>query len=141
MTDFSRRLQHMMDEHLLQAVDIVTKSDGYITKSNISQWLNDRCKPSSKKIAILSDIFGCNPNYLLGLTDDPTPPNLEQLTNEAKLCDLMSKCYGRESYRIVKLYLTLNEEGRKAAYKRIEELTRLEEYVVKRDTSAGKKAI
>lgn len=140
MNDFSRRLQHMMDENLLQAVDIVTRSNGYITKSNVSQWLNNRCKPSSKKIAVLSDIFNCNPNYLLGLTDDPTPPNLEQLTNEAKLCDLMSKCYGRESYRIVKLYLTLNEEGRKAAFKRVEELTRLEEYV-KRDQDAGRKAI
>ena len=55
MNDFSRRLQHMMDENLLQAVDIVTRSNGYITKSNVSQWLNNRCKPSSKKIAVLSD--------------------------------------------------------------------------------------
>lgn len=138
MNEFSRRLQHLMDDHLYQAIDVVTKSDGYITKSNISQWLKGLCEPSSKKIAVLSDIFNCNPNYLLGLTDDPSPVNMESLTNEAKLCDLMSKCYGRESYQIVKLYLTLNEDGRKAAYKRVEELTRLEEYTLKKKDIKGK---
>ena len=140
MNEFSKRLQHLMDEQGLQAVDIVTKSNGYITKSNVSQWLNNRCEPSAKKISMLSDIFGCNPNYLLGLTDDPTPPNLEKLANEAKICDLMSKCFGKDSYKIVELYLSLNQRGKTTAYKRVEELTRLDKYT-KKEPSAGEKAI
>lgn len=141
MTDFKHRLQKLMDEYNYQAVDIVNKSNGYITKSNLSQWLKGLCEPSSKKISVLADIFGCNPNYLLCLTDDPSPVNIETLTNEAKLCDLMSKCYGSESYKIVKMYMSLNDDGKKAAFERIQELTQLEKYTVKRDTVLQKKEI
>ena len=140
MTEFSLRLQNLMDEHGFQAVDIVNRSGGYITKSNLSQWLKGLCEPSSKKISSLANIFGCNPNYLLCLTDDPSPVNMETLTNEAKLCDLMSKCYGQESYQIVRMYLTLNEDGRAAAFERVEELTHLEKFVRKKNDSFQKMA-
>lgn len=130
MNEFNQRLHDLM---------IAAKSNGHITKSNVSQWLNGSCKPSDKKISILSDIFKCNPNYLLGLTDDSTPPNLEKRASEAKLCDLMSKCFGQDSYRIVGLYLSLNKHGKATAYKRVEELTRLEEYI-KKEPAAEEKA-
>jgi transcriptional regulator with XRE-family HTH domain len=129
-----------MDEFRFQPVDIVERSHGRISKSNMSQWMNDRCKPSSEKIAMLSDIFGCNPNYLLCLTDDPTPVNMDSLTQEVQICDLMKKCYGSEAYEVVRMYLKLNDEGRKAAAERIEELTHLDKFV-KRDSLTRKTAM
>lgn len=140
MSEFTKRLLSLMNEYNYQAVDIVERSNGYITKSNMSQWMYDRCKPSSKKIAMLSDIFGCNPNYLLCLTDDPTPVNMESLTQEVQICDLMKKCYGTEAYEVVRMYLKLNDEGRKAAAERIEELTHLDKFV-KRDSVTRRQAM
>lgn len=113
MNEFNQRLHDLM---------IAAKSNGHITKSNVSQWLNGSCKPSGKKISI-----------------DSTPPNLEKRASEAKLCDLMSKCFGQDSYRIVGLYLSLNKHGKATAYKRVEELTRLEEYI-KKEPAAEEKA-
>jgi hypothetical protein len=64
----------------------------------------------------------------MGYTDEPTY-NLERLTQEAELCDLMKKCYGTDAYRIVKMYMMLNEYGKQAAFERVQELTQLDKFV------------
>lgn len=45
----------------------------------------------------------------------------------------MQKCYGKEAYTIVRMYLSLNDDGKQAAFERIQELTQLEKFTVKRD--------
>ena len=51
--------------------------------------------------------------------------------------DIYESFFGENPYNIMS---GLNEEGRKAAFKRVEELTRLEEYI-KKDPSAERKVM
>ena len=139
MTEFSKRLQKLMDEQNLTSADVVQRSKLYdeegkgVSKVNMSQWLSGTYKPSTKKIAILSAMFNVNPNYLMCNTDEASYDRVK-LEREAELCDLMQKCYGKEAYKIVRMYLSLNEDGRNAAFERIQELTQLEKFTVKKDT-------
>ncbi len=138
MTEFSKRLQKLMDEYNMTPADVVQRSKQYdedgkgISKVNMSQWLSGTYTPSTKKIAILSTLFNVNPNYLMGNTDE-AKYDQDKLEKEAELCDLMQKCYGKEAYRIVQMYLMLNEDGRDAAFERIQELTQLPKFTVKGD--------
>ncbi len=45
-----------------------------VSKSAVSQWENDIRTPDMDIIVKLADYFSCNTDYLLGRTDDPTPP-------------------------------------------------------------------
>lgn len=59
---------------------------------------------------------------------------IEQLTKEVEVCDLFRKCFGKEAYHLVQMYLSLNQDGKEEAFKRIMELTQLEQYSIKRDS-------
>jgi transcriptional regulator with XRE-family HTH domain len=48
---------------------------------------------------------------------------------EVFVCNLIKQCYGTDAYRIVKMYMMLNEYGKKTAFERVQELTELEKYV------------
>ena len=124
---FGRRLQKLMEEHDLKATDIVQLSKKYdesgkgLSKANISQWINGVYVPKSKGIYILSKIFNVNPNYLMGNTDDPHYDH-EALTQEVATCDLINKCFGKQAYELVKMYLDMNANGRKLAFDLISNL-------------------
>ena len=138
MTEFSRRLQKLMDENGFTPADVVQRSKQFddegkgVSKVNMSQWLSGTYTPSTKKIAILSAMFNVNPNYLMGNTDESSYDRAK-LEKEAELCDLMQKCYGKEAYTIVRMYLSLNDDGKQAPFERLQELTQLEKFTVKRD--------
>lgn len=138
MKDFADRLQELMNEHDWKPVDVVERSKAFdstpITKTNMSQWLHRVHEPDADKIYTLSLIFGVNPNYFMGNTDVPEY-DMNELAKKEKICDLMYKCYGKEAYELVKMYLSLNDEGKTEASKRITELTQLQQYTaVKRDS-------
>ena len=144
MTDFAKRLQKLMDEKEYKIADVVTLSKRFdesgkgVSKVNMCQWLNGTYQPSMKKIAILSALFGVNPNYLIGNTDEQDYDR-EMLEKEVQLCDLMQVCYGKEAYKIVEMYISLNDDGKRAAFERIQELTQLEKFI-KRGTGMQKMA-
>jgi hypothetical protein len=130
---FGKRLQKLMDEHDLKAADVAQLSKKYddtgkgLSKANLSQWLNGVYVPKSKGIYLLSKIFNVNPNYLMGNTDDPSYDH-EELTQQVITCDLINKCFGKQAYELVKMYLSLNAAGKDAAFERVQELTQLEKY-------------
>lgn len=138
---FGKRLQKLMDEHELKATDIVQLSKKYdetgkgLSKANISQWLNGVYVPKSKGIYILSKIFSVNPNYLMGNTDDPHYDH-EALTQEVVTCDLINKCFGKQAYELVKMYLDMNENGRKLAFDLISNLHTNPQNTEKRESAA-----
>jgi len=43
----------------------------------INRYENDKSKPSADALSRLAMVFGCSADYLLGLTDDPTPKSME----------------------------------------------------------------
>lgn len=135
--EFGKRLQKVMDSKGYKAAQVVELSKKYdesgkgISKPSLSQWLNGTYIPKQNGLYLLSKVLDVSPSFLMGKTDDPTY-DLKKLNQEEELCDLMKKCYGKQAYQIVKMYLSLNEEGKEAAFLRIQELTELERYKVKR---------
>jgi transcriptional regulator with XRE-family HTH domain len=50
----------------------------------INRWENNKNKPGSAKTLHLAEVLGCSADYLLGLTDDPTPNSMTQGNLTAK---------------------------------------------------------
>lgn len=50
----------------------------------INRYENNKTAPSVDKIAKIAEALGCSVDYLLGLTDDPTPKRLEVTELSAK---------------------------------------------------------
>lgn len=50
----------------------------------INRYENNKTAPNVEKIALIAGALGCSVDYLLGLTDDPTPKRLEMIELNAK---------------------------------------------------------
>ena len=59
--------------------DYVIKKDLGFTNSVISGWRIGRAKPSADAIVKLAVYFNVSTDYLLGLTNDPIPPERVKL--------------------------------------------------------------
>ena len=46
-----------------------------VTRQSVSKWEGAQSIPDLEKILQLAQIFGVSTDYLLGRTDDPTPPS------------------------------------------------------------------
>jgi len=51
----------------------------HIANSTLSYWEKGKFDPNKKQIIELADYFNVSTDYLLGRTDDPTPPTGEPL--------------------------------------------------------------
>ena len=60
----------------------------------------------------------------------------KQLEKEVEICDLINKCYGKEAYAVVKMYLDMNENGRKLAFDLISNLHSNPQNTEKRESAA-----
>lgn len=45
-----------------------------LAQGSIKNWRNGKSKPSLEAVSKIADYFGVSVDYLLGKTDDPTPP-------------------------------------------------------------------
>lgn len=63
----------------------------------------------------LPKALSVNVAWLMG-HDVPMEIDRQQLEQEVEICDLINKCYGKEAYAVVKMYLDMNENGRKLAF-------------------------
>lgn len=64
----STRIKQAMKEKGMTQADLSKKSG--ISKSTLSEWLNDKYEPKQNNIYILSESLGVNPTWLMGLEVD-----------------------------------------------------------------------
>lgn len=70
-----------MIEKILRLLKETNKSENSLEKEiglaqgSIKNWRNAKSKPSTDAIVKISQYFNVSTDYLLGKTDDPTPPN------------------------------------------------------------------
>lgn len=104
-----------------------------ITQQAVNKWESGKSSPDPEMIRNLTDFFGCTADYLIGRTDDPTPPTTEDdpdsdlqptprdriKTFQKKLGELSPKSLEFLEYQIERLHeLDLEEiERRKAERK------------------------
>lgn len=66
------RILELMQNEGLTAHQLEVRAG--LSNASVQAWRNGRNKPSLDAISKLSDYFGVSVDYLLGKTDDPTPP-------------------------------------------------------------------
>lgn len=103
----------------MQQVDLAEKSG--LPKAQISQYKNGKYEPMQDALYKLAKALSVNVAWLMG-HDVPMEIDRQQLEYEVEICDLINKCYGKEAYAVVKMYLEMNEKGRKLAFDLISNL-------------------
>ncbi len=138
MTEFRYRLQELLDEHGIKAVDLATAINA--PKARISQWMNGKTKPNSTSLYQVAKYFNVSEGWLLG-QDVPKTVDHKTLEQKVEACDIIEKCFGIQAREVVRKLLNLNDAGILAANKYIDFLVEQPEYTLKGEESSEKKAI
>lgn len=87
--NFAERLKKALSFRNMRAIDLSSKCG--ISKSLISKYLNGFTEAKQKNIYLIAKALNVNPLYLIGLSDEMTPPDdlkdkikaqLDEMTNE-----------------------------------------------------------
>lgn len=116
---FRNRLIAAMEIRGMRQVDLAEKSG--LPKAQISQYKNGKYEPMQDALYKLAKALSVNVAWLMG-HDAPMEIDRQQLEYEVEICDLVNRCYGKEAYSVVKMYLEMNEKGRKLAFDLISNL-------------------
>ena len=102
--------QHRLALELSQE-ELGKKLNPPVNKAAVQKWETGTVENIKRThIEQMAKLFRITPCQLLSfepLNPDPT---------KEKICDLINKCYGKEAYAVVKMYLDMNENGRKLAF-------------------------
>lgn len=85
----------------------------------------------------LSQVFGVSPCDLMQWDEEA---NLQKVQHEVNACELFEKCYGKEAFKAVSMFLKLDAVDQGKVVERMEILLEAEKYSAKEGLS-GKRAI
>lgn len=113
------RLKQIMSERGLKQVDILEACKPYcerygvqLKKNDLSQYVSGKVEPKQDKLSILGMALNVNEVWLMGYNVPAGRKELEkleqQLQSEVAACELFEKCYGKEAFEAVKLFVQLN---------------------------------
>jgi len=94
--DFATRLKELLDEKNLKPVDLIKLADEKnikLSKSQVSQYLNNGILPRSNILSFLCETFSCPEDYLLGKTNKKEIENTNQVRTFAKSSKLNNVLY------------------------------------------------
>lgn len=119
MDTFQKRLIQAMEIRNMRQVDLARKSG--LPKAQISQYQSGKYEAMQDALYKLAKALSVNVEWLMG-HDVPMEIDRQQLEQEVEICDLINRCYGKKAYSVVKMYLEMNENGRKLAFDLISNL-------------------
>ena len=113
------RLKQIMSERGLKQVDILEACKPYcerygvqLKKNDLSQYVSGKVEPKQDKLSILGMALNVNEVWLMGYNVPSGRKELEkleqQLQSEVAACELFEKCYGKEAFEAVKLFVQLD---------------------------------
>ena len=113
------RLKQIMSERGLKQVDILEACKPYcerygvqLKKDDLSQYVSGKVEPKQDKLSILGMALNVNEVWLMGYNVPAGRKELEkleqQLQSEVAACELFEKCYGKEAFEAVKLFVQLD---------------------------------
>lgn len=79
----------------------------------------------------LSKVFGVSPCDLMCWDEEPKTQRIQE---EVIVCELFEKCYGKEAFKAVSIFLELDELDRGKIVERMETLLEAEKYSVKKES-------
>lgn len=143
------RLKQIMNERGLKQVDILEACKPYcekygvkLAKNDLSQYISGKVQPGQDKLSILGLALNVNEVWLMGYNVPPGKDELrnieQQLNHEAAACELFEKCYGKEAFQAVTLFLQLDTLDQGRAIGSMEEILKADKYAIKKELSNGK---
>lgn len=143
------RLKQIMNERGLKQVDILEACKPYcekygvkLAKNDLSQYISGKVQPGQDKLSILGLALNVNEVWLMGYNVPPGKDELrnieQQLKHEVAACELFEKCYGKEAFQAVTLFLQLDTLDQGRAIGRMEEMLKADKYAIKKELSNGK---
>lgn len=143
------RLKQLMNERGLKQVDILESCKPYcekygvkLAKNDLSQYISGKVQPGQDKLSILGMALNVNEVWLMGYNVPPGKDELQkieqQLKNESAACELFEKCYGKEAFQAVTLFLQLDLWDQGRAIGTMEEMLKADKYAIKKESSSGK---
>ena len=113
------RLKQIMSERGLKQVDILEACKPYcerygvqLKKNDLSLYVSGKVEPKQDKLSILGMALNVNEVWLMGYNVPAGRKELEkleqQLQSEVAACELFEKCYGKEAFEAVKLFVQLD---------------------------------
>jgi hypothetical protein len=138
-----------MHERGLKQVDILEACKPYcekygvkLAKNDLSQYISGKVQPGQDKLSILGMALGVNEVWLMGYNVPPGKDELRnienQLKNEAAACELFERCYGKEAFQAVTLFLQLDTLDQGRTIGSMEEMLKSEKYSIQKESSSGK---
>jgi len=96
------RLEALMRQRRVETKDIAAKIG--VSSHTVYRWVTGSTQPTSINLGLLADVLQTSTDYILGNTDDPTPPKRSQVdltTMEYRLIDAYRRGDLREIMRLL----------------------------------------
>lgn len=136
------RLKQIMKERRIKQIDILEACQPYceeygvqLKKNDLSQYVSGKVEPRQDKLSILGMALNVNEVWLMGYN---VPAGRDELTkleqhneNEVDACELFEKCYGKEAFKAVSMFLKLDAVDQGKIVERMEVLLEAEKYSAK----------
>lgn len=141
------RLKQIMSERGLKQVDILEACKPYcerygvqLKKNDLSQYVSGKVEPKQDKLSILGMALNVNEVWLMGYNVPAGRKELEkleqQLQSEVAACELFEKCYGKEAFEAVKLFVQLDTLDQGKVIGKIELMLEDKKYSAKEGSSS-----
>lgn len=112
--EFKIRLQKALNARNMRPIELANRTG--LSEATISQYRSGYSKPKQKRLALLADVLGVSPAWLMGLAVSMEPDEVQ--TRELSV----------EERELLSCFNILNKSGKEEALKRIKELSELERY-------------
>lgn len=129
MDTFQNRLNQAMEIRNMRQVDLARKSG--LPKAQISQYQSGKYEAMQDALYRLAKALSVNVEWLMG---HDVPMEISQ--KKTTTCNLIDECHGTDVHAIVKMYLDMNENGRKLAFDLIANLHSNPQNTEKRESAA-----
>lgn len=141
------RLKQIMSKRGLKQVDILEACKPYcerygvqLKKNDLSQYVSGKVEPKQDKLSILGMALNVNEVWLMGYNVPAGRKELEkleqQLQSEVAACELFEKCYGKEAFEAVKLFVQLDTLDQGKVIGKMELMLEDEKYSAKEGSSS-----
>ena len=111
-----------------------------LKKNDLSQYVSGKVEPKQDKLSILGMALNVNEVWLMGYNVPAGRKELEkleqQLQNEVAACELFEKCYGKEAFEAVKLFVQLDTLDQGKVIGKMELMLEDEKYSAKEGSSS-----
>jgi len=109
MSTITSRLKKLRGEKGLKQIEVAALTG--LIRATYANWETGRTEPDLDSVKLLAEFYEVTTDYLLGLTDDPTPPRPKQLNHEEYI--LSAASVDESTKRMFALYnedkITLND--------------------------------